>query len=157
MPKTAIDYSKTIIYKIVCKNLDITDTYIGHTTNLIKRRCGHKTTINNIKDKNYNLKVYQYIRENGGWDNFDMIQIEQYSCKNVNEARAKEREYIEFLKPTLNKDIPNRTNKEYRKDNEEHLKKKKKEYREKKKKKIAEKKKEYKKIKKKKIKKKNKN
>jgi len=33
MPKTEIDYSSTIIYKLVCNDLNITDNYVGHTTN----------------------------------------------------------------------------------------------------------------------------
>ena len=48
MPKKIIDYSKTIIYKIVCNDLNITDLYIGHTTNFIKRKATHKSNCNNI-------------------------------------------------------------------------------------------------------------
>ena len=47
MPKTIIDYDKTIIYRIVCKNTLITDCYIGHTTNFTKRICEHKSRFNN--------------------------------------------------------------------------------------------------------------
>jgi len=36
MPKVEIDYSQTIIYKICCKDPNITDIYIGHTSNLYK-------------------------------------------------------------------------------------------------------------------------
>ena len=38
MPKDIINYSSTIIYKIVCKDLNVKDIYIGHTTNFIKRK-----------------------------------------------------------------------------------------------------------------------
>ena len=48
MPKKDIDYSKTIIYKIVCNDLNITDVYVGHTTNFIKRKARHKYDCNNI-------------------------------------------------------------------------------------------------------------
>ena len=51
MPKNDIDYLKTIIYKIVCKDLNITDFYVGHTTNFIKRKATHKTACNNINNK----------------------------------------------------------------------------------------------------------
>ena len=30
MPKTEIDYSNTIIYKITCKNLLVNELYVGH-------------------------------------------------------------------------------------------------------------------------------
>jgi hypothetical protein len=39
MPKTTIDYSKTVIYKIVCNDLDVKDIYIGSTTEFTKRKC----------------------------------------------------------------------------------------------------------------------
>ena len=40
------DYNKTIIYRIVCKDATITDCYIGHTTNIVKRRQEHKNICN---------------------------------------------------------------------------------------------------------------
>ena len=36
------DYSKTISYRIICKDKSITEGYIGHTTNLKKRLNKHK-------------------------------------------------------------------------------------------------------------------
>ena len=47
MPKVEIDYSKTIIYKLCCKDINITDIYVGHTTNFIKRKNEHKSDCNN--------------------------------------------------------------------------------------------------------------
>ena len=38
MPKKNIDYSKTIIYKIVCNDLNIIDVYVGQTTNFTKKK-----------------------------------------------------------------------------------------------------------------------
>jgi hypothetical protein len=114
MPKKDMDYSKTIIYKIVCNDITITDCYIGHTTNFIKRKYQHKHSCINEIDHNYYYYVYQFIRENGGWENWCMIQIEEFSCNNLNEACARERHWIETLKATLNKQIPNGTKKEWR-------------------------------------------
>lgn len=102
MPKQAMDYSKTIIYKIVCNDLNIKETYVGHTTNMVKRRCQHKHYCNNEKDKMYDLKIYQTIRANGGWDNWSMIQICEFSCNNKEEARAEERRHYEMLNASLN-------------------------------------------------------
>ena len=81
MPKMPINYDETCIYKLICKNPDVIETYIGHTTNMIKRKQGHKTCCNNPNDKSYNFNVYEYIRANGGWDNFNMILLERLSCK----------------------------------------------------------------------------
>jgi hypothetical protein len=119
MPKHAIDYSKTIIYKICCKDPIITDVYIGHTTNLINRKRQHKESCINEKSKLYNLYVYQFIRDNGGWGNWDIVMIEEYNLNNNNEALQKERYWLEELKASLNKYIPSRTQNEYIKCNKE--------------------------------------
>ena len=112
MPKRAIDYSKTSIYKIVCKDLEVKDLYIGHTTNFYKRKQEHK---NNCIKENYaafNSYVYQEIRKNGGWNNWDMIEVEKYICNDEREATARERFWMENLHATLNKIVPNRTKEE---------------------------------------------
>jgi hypothetical protein len=99
MPKNEIDYSNTIIYKIICKDEKISDVYVGHTTNFVKRKCLHKNSCNNLNNK---LKIYNIIRENGGWDNWDMIEIARYNCNDNREARIKEQEHYDLLKATLN-------------------------------------------------------
>ena len=112
MPKKAMDYSKTIIYKIVCKDLDIRDAYVGHTTNWIKRKSAHKKNCNNQNSKNYNFNIYKFIRENGNWDNWEMIEIKKYPCNDKREAEAEERRYYEELNANLNRYIPYTTNEE---------------------------------------------
>jgi hypothetical protein len=128
MPRLPINYQNTIIYKIVCKDLLVTECYVGHTTEFIKRKWNHKSRCNNINDKKHNLYIYTFIRENGGWDNWVMIEIEKYSCLDVNEACKRERYYIELLKAELNKVIPTRTKKEYNNENIEFSKEYQKEY-----------------------------
>ena len=51
----------------------------------------------------YNCSLYTKIRECGGFENWAMIQIELFSCDNKREKEQREREWIEELKPTLNK------------------------------------------------------
>jgi len=75
------------------------DVYVGHTTNFIKRKHQHKISCKNLNNK---LKIYNTIRENGGWDNWDMIEIACYNCNNSEEARIKENQHYEELKSTLN-------------------------------------------------------
>ena len=43
MPRKEIDYSKTVIYKIVCNDLNVKDVYVGHTTDFTKRKATHKS------------------------------------------------------------------------------------------------------------------
>jgi hypothetical protein len=103
MPKCQQDYSEIIIYKICCKDSNIKDMYIGHTTNFIQRKNQHKTRCNN---KINNSKIYQFIRDNGDWENWSMIQIEKYNCKDRREAESRERYWIENLNATLNTNNP---------------------------------------------------
>jgi len=123
MPKVAVNYFETCIYKLVhFDDLNDNNIYVGHTTNMTKRKCEHKSRCNNPNSKEHNHKKYQFIRENGGWDKWDMILVEKYPCDNVHEAKKRERYWITQLKASLNVDIPTRTNKEYREDNKEYIK-----------------------------------
>ncbi len=92
------NYENTVIYKIVCKDLNTPNSYVGNTTQFIKRKGDHKRHCNS----NHHYKVYQFIKDNGGWDNFDMIEIEKFPCKDGNEARARERYWYEQLSSNLN-------------------------------------------------------
>ena len=100
MPKLGVDYSNTIIYKIECKDKRITEFYIGHTTNFIKRKYQHKTSCNT--STNLKLQIYKTIIDNGGWDNWEMIELAKYDCKNSKEAKIKELEHYELLKSVIN-------------------------------------------------------
>jgi hypothetical protein len=130
MTKTPINYSNTVIYKIVCNDLTVTDLYVGSTTAFTKRKNIHKSKCYNVNDKNYNLKVYQMIRANGGWSNWTMIEIEKYPCNDGNEARARERYHFEFLNASMNMQVPSRSRKEYKIINKELISIKNKNYRE---------------------------
>ena len=102
MPRKEINFDKTHFYKIVCKNMDIKDCYVGHTTDFTKRKSNHKKSCNDERRHNHNYYLYQRVRENGGWENWDMVLIDTIKCENSLEARKKEREFIENLHATLN-------------------------------------------------------
>ena len=128
MPKKPIDYSKSIIYKLVSKNPDIMDIYVGSTTNFTKRKNAHKSVCNNPYNKAHNSKVYKFIRDNGGFDNWSIITIEQYNCNNKRELETRERYHFDDLKATLNNNTPTQTKKEYYIENKEQILEEKKEY-----------------------------
>jgi hypothetical protein len=102
MPRQPLNYQNTIIYKIVCKDLSIDYIYVGHTTSFTHRKREHKSRCNN----SYPFLLYTKINENGGWDNWEMIEIEKYSCNDANEARARERYWYEELNAKLNTRCP---------------------------------------------------
>ena len=102
MPKHAIDYSKTVIYKIACKDVSIPDEYVGSTTRLVNRKHSHKSDCGNENGKYFHFTVYVFIRDHGGWDNWELIVIEAFPCKTSEEQRTRERFWKETLGATLN-------------------------------------------------------
>ena len=98
-----IDRSKTMIYKIVCRDVSITDLYVGSTTNITMRRSCHRRVCNNPGGKGYNTYVYDFIRDNGGWDNWELILVENYpECTTGEEGRKRERYWCDKLDASLN-------------------------------------------------------
>ena len=114
-----IDYSNTIIYKIVSKDLSVTECYVGSTTNFRGRKSKHKLSCTNSNSKKYSFPLYKFIRDNSGWDNFEMIEIEKYPCMDSNEARSRERYYYEQLNASLNRQRPLVTKEERKQMNKE--------------------------------------
>jgi hypothetical protein len=123
-------HENTIMYKIVCNDINITDLYVGQTTNFIVRKNCHKRSCCKDICKNHHFKVYQFIRANGGWNNWSMVEIEKIPCYDSNEAHKRERYWVETLRATLNCKIPSRTDAEYYNDNRESINIKEKNYRE---------------------------
>jgi hypothetical protein len=102
MPRTDIDYSNTVFYKIYCKDINFHGVYVGHTTNFVQRKHSHKRACNKSSDQCHNLKVYKTIRERGGWDNWNMEIIGFKNCKDHSEACAVEQEYFNSYEASLN-------------------------------------------------------
>ena len=149
-----VNYGNSMIYKLCCKDTNITDIYIGSTTNFYRRKSQHKSNSNNINCNCYNNYKYQFIRDNGGFENWDMVLVENISCSSKIELLKIERDYIDNLKPILNsvksytsieekKEYSKEYSKEYYHDNTEHKKEYSKEYNKKNKDQIKQKKKEY--------------
>ena len=121
MAPLRIDYTKAVVYKLVCRDVSITEKYVGSTTNLRKRRAAHKTNCNNPNSKPYNCFVYQFIRDHGGFENWQVVSIENVvDCLNSDMLRARERYWIETLQSELNKQVPTRTTKQWYEDNREY-------------------------------------
>ena len=90
------DYSKSVIYKVQHLN-DDNLLYIGSTTNFTKRKNKHKCDCKTSKSK-----VYVMIRENGGWDCFNMIVIKEFPCENKQELLIEEDNMMRQMKSILN-------------------------------------------------------
>jgi len=100
MPRKEInDYT---FYKIVCLDEDLDLCYVGSTSNWKMRGHSHKHHCYNENSKKYNTKLYITIRENGGWDNFKMIQLGQEKQLTLREAEAIEEEYRQQNNANMN-------------------------------------------------------
>lgn len=99
-----VNYQNSLIYKLCCLDPNITDIYVGSTTNFQQRKKTHKRdclNVNATKGK-YNTHKCQFIRENGGWDNWNMIQLYKFPCANKRELQQEEDRCMNELKATLN-------------------------------------------------------
>ena len=103
MPKT-INWETTEVsfYKFVCKNPDILFSYVGHTVSFRHRKFSHKSRCSNPNNKDYTMPLYKCVRENGGFDNWDMIEIHTQICKNKRDAERIETELMEQQQFKLN-------------------------------------------------------
>jgi hypothetical protein len=101
MPKVPTDYSRTVIYKIQHID-DDTLLYIGSTNNFTKRKWSHKSSCNNVKNKDYDLKLYRMIRGSGGWDEFNMVVLKEFPCANKREAEMEEDILMREMKAQMN-------------------------------------------------------
>ena len=84
-------------YKIKCKNTNIVDLYVGQTCNFAQRIKQHKSSINTEI-----TKLYEFIRKNGGFDNFYFEIICECNLSSLDEALDIENRLINELNSTLN-------------------------------------------------------
>ena len=147
-----VNYNQSTIYKLCCNDLDIKEIYIGSTTNFNKRKNCHKSRCNNEKSKDH--YVYQFIRDNGGFDNWSMVEIELFNARDKKNLMRRERYWIETEKASLNsrksyiteeerKETQNESNAKYHAKNADKIKEKRADYRAKNTDKIKEKTAEY--------------
>lgn len=107
-------------YMIHHKNTDkvqiydetIREHYIGSTRNPDKRFGEHKHNCNKPDRDRYNLKVYQHIRDNGGFGEWQISILETHTVTKK-DASIHERWLIELYESNLNTQVPSRTAKEY--------------------------------------------
>ena len=126
-------YNNSIIYKLICNDENVKDFYVGSTIDFKSRWTEHMSNCNNINCCSYNTKVYRFIRDNGGIDNWNMVVIEKYPVRQDIELRMRECYWFDILEPPLNtyrpyltpterKEYIKKYRKEYYKKNREKLK-----------------------------------
>ena len=93
-------YKNTIIYMIRPKHNNFY-MYIGHTIDKERRLKEHKRST-----ENDNKKIYKTIRETGGWEHWELIELASYVCECREDALKIEQEWCEKLRPNLNSNSP---------------------------------------------------
>ena len=102
MPIKPVDHTKSVVYRFVYNHITY---YVGSTTNFTNRKSTHKCNCYNEKnEEKYNLPIYKFIRETGGWtDDWNMILVQSYpECKSSIELRMYEQEHLDLYRPDLN-------------------------------------------------------
>ena len=105
-------YNVAWVYRLWCPSCP-GQFYVGSTVQLLKDRFEkHRSDCNNPRVRNYNLPVYQYIREHGSFDEWQMEVLEECHGLTTDELRQREREWYDELDPTLNDIRPWRSEEE---------------------------------------------
>ena len=110
---------KSVIYKIAHKNENIKECYVGSTKNLYQRTFQHKSDCNNDKSPRHKYNLYEFIRQNGNWDEWEITELEQCIYNDKKELLLRERHWTKELKANLNKNVQCRTKQEYYNDNKD--------------------------------------
>ena len=90
------------VYKLKCRDTNITEFYIGSSMNFIKRKSDHKCVSNNLNDTHYCSPLYMFINVNGCFDNWEFEIIKEYNLISKKELTIEEQKYKDLLKPELN-------------------------------------------------------
>ncbi len=94
---TCIGMYEVVIYSIYSIDENISDIYVGRTTDYQRRMEEHE-----MLSETSERKLYRFIRENGGWSNWDMKIVSRVMCGSKGDAALEELLWFLRLKPTLN-------------------------------------------------------
>jgi len=138
-------YDHVFIYMLTINE----ECYIGSTFNFNHRMNYHKNVCYNENGEKYNIKLYTYIRDHGGWNTVNIRIIDVYYLVTKKFKIETEQYYIDYFKSSLNQRSAfnglgkKEYQKQYRVNNKETIKQKQKQYRENNKETIKQKQKEY--------------
>jgi len=85
---------ETIIYQLKSKNNDIKKCYIGSSRDIRQRKYLHKSRCNNENGIYYNLNIYKFIRDNGGYENWEYKILDTITTDDKKLQKIVEQFYI---------------------------------------------------------------
>ena len=100
MPRTQ-DFTNSTIYHI--RNIETKNViYVGSTTNFPQRKRQHKHRYNDTNSVKSNIPLYTFMRDNGGFDCFEIVPKSHLSLNNKIELIIAEQEEIDKHSNLLN-------------------------------------------------------
>ena len=89
----------------------VPDFYLGYTTFSLT----HVSKMFQVRCKHDNNCVVRFVRKHGGFENWFFERLDSKPCTTSLEARTELRRHFDASPPSLNKQLPTRTTKEYAK------------------------------------------
>ena len=117
MPR-AQNFTQSTIYHIRCIATRAV-IYVGSTTSFGQRESGHKHKCNNVNGVHYHYPIYAHIRDNGGWDLFEVIPVAHLQLNNKTELRIAEQFEMDKHTDLRNVNYAVRSKTQYRVDNKD--------------------------------------
>ena len=87
-----------VVYKIICLDTEIFQEYIGSCLNIISRISTHKSASIQHPDR----PVYKFILDNGGWNNWYFLIVDEIEDDDIVVMRTRERAVIDSAIAPLN-------------------------------------------------------
>lgn len=102
MIKSEVDAKNIVknytIYKVHHKNKEFNDSYIGLTHNFAIQKIQYKS---NVKNPNIKTKLIERIRNTGGWNAWEMVELEKMNSSKE-DVKIRQQEYIKEHNSNLN-------------------------------------------------------
>ena len=96
------DFTNSVIYHI--RHMESKEViYVGSTTNFSNRKTAHKYNCNHEEKKCFTYPIYCHIRDNGGFDCFEIIPIKSLKLENKTELLIAEQEEIDKHQTLVNR------------------------------------------------------
>ena len=88
------DFTNSIIYHI--RHIESKEVvYVGSTTKFSQRKTSHKYRCNDKEARQFTTPIYCHIRDNGGFDYFEVIPIKSLKLENKTQLLIAEQEEMD--------------------------------------------------------------
>ncbi len=102
------DFSNSIIYHI--RHMESKEViYVGSTTKFSQRKAKHKHDCNHEERKEFTTPIYCHIRDNGGFNCFEVIPIKSLKLENKTQLLIAEQAEIDKHQTLVNRNKAHRT------------------------------------------------